>query len=295
MNPDSLAFLQTLFARVSVGAIALTALPVGQGKTLTCHVPCTEKGLLAKALDRLQAINTAGMVSALVGVATRRVGLSRYHRGRRADLLELPAFCADLDRPPADTYPLLARFTPPPSLMVASGFGTHVYWLLQTPVSPDEQCDQLLQGLAAALGGDRVTTAQSMRLPGTVNVKRGRDNAPCHLLESHLERLYGLSDFAGYLPRERPVHSSHLAAGTYLRDLAGAIADMLMADYGGHPKNDGWIGALCPAGHVSDYPGKHFYFNPDLRMGHCFGRHGRLLLKDLSFLMNLPFQQKGRG
>src|SRR5258708_24438643 len=128
MNSESLEFIQTLFARSSVGAVALTALPREQGGAFTCHVPLTQSTFLTEAVSRLQMRNMNGAVSALVGIATRRPGLSRYQRGTKADLLELPALYADIDQPPSDVSPLLSHLQPSPSLVVASGYGTHLYW-----------------------------------------------------------------------------------------------------------------------------------------------------------------------
>src|SRR5205085_1091143 len=138
--------------------------------------------ILAEAVSRLQMRNEAGAVSAVVGMATRQPGLSRFERGGKSDLVELPALYADIDRPPADVFPLLTRFRPSASLVVASGYGTHVYWLLAEPTTEFPQCDRILAGLAQALGGDRLTVAQSMRLPGTQNPKVGR--GPCYILQS---------------------------------------------------------------------------------------------------------------
>ncbi len=283
MNAESLEFIQTLFSHVSVGAVALTALPVGQGSALTCHVPLALPTLLTQAVSRLQQRNMGGTASALVGIATRRPGLSRYQRGGKADLLQLPALFADIDRPPADVYALLSQFRPSPSLVVASGLGTHLYWLLEKPTPDFPQCDRILTGLAQALRADRLTVAHSMRLPGTRNLKSG--HGPCYILESQPERRYTLDDFAHYLPRQREVQPLPLPNGEYLDDLARAIASVLVAEYDGCLKANGWIAARCPAGHSSDRPGKHFFFNEALHLGHCFGRHGRLLLKDLALLL----------
>jgi hypothetical protein len=85
---------------------------------------------------------------------------------------------------------------------------------------------------------------------------------------------------------QREVRPQRQPTGLDLDELAEASAEILSADYGGQPKKDGWIAALCPAGHCVDYPGKHFYFNRDLRLGHCFGRHGNLLLKALKLIMS---------
>jgi hypothetical protein len=294
MTSESLEFLNMLFARTQAGSIALTALPVGQGNALTCHVSYPglfqNDRLLQQALSRLHAINIQGKASAVVGIATRRTGLTRYQRGSKADLVMLPALFADIDQPPAETVTFLTRFNPPPSITVASGFGTHAYWLLAEPTSALDQSDKLLAGLSQALGGDRMTIAQSMRLPGTFNLKPGRGGQPCRLLECHPQRLYAVQDFAMYLPVSRDVRrEAHLSCqvdSLYLDELAEVIAEALITDYGGLPKQSGWIASLCPAGHCRDHPGKHFYFHPQLRLGHCFGRHGRMLLKDLKQLVD---------
>src|SRR5258708_28745111 len=94
MNTESLEFIQTLFAHASVGAVALTALPAREGSALTCHVPLTLTTLLAETVSRLRVRNTNGTASALVGIATRRPGLTRYQRGGKTDLLQLPALYA---------------------------------------------------------------------------------------------------------------------------------------------------------------------------------------------------------
>ncbi len=283
MTSESLEFIDTLFARTSVGAMALTALPIYRPGAITCHVPLMRSTLLHEAVARLQERNREGGASAFVGIATRRPGLSRYQRGGKADLVELPALFADIDRPPAAVYPLLARCRPHPSLTVASGLGTHLYWLLDEPTTEFHQCDEILTGLAQTLGGDRLTVAQSMRLPGTQNLKPGR--GPCHILASESERLYSLADFAMYVPSPRRVQPIPFPSRSHLDDLASAIAGILLADYEGYLKANGWIAARCPAGHARDLPGKHFFYNEALHLGHCFGRHGRLLLKDLALLL----------
>src|SRR5205814_609667 len=119
---------------------------------------------------------------------------------------------------------------PPPSLAVASGFGTHLHWLLAEPTTDFEQSDRILAGLATALGGDRLTVAQSVRLAGTQNPKPGR--GPCHILYSEPQRLYTLHDFARYLPlRRQPQPRPRLASGQDLDDLAEAISETLITDY----------------------------------------------------------------
>jgi hypothetical protein len=291
MTCESLEFIQTLFQRASVGAIALTAMPISPGKNPTCHVPLGLNTLLTQALNRLSVINQAGIFGGFVGMATRRLGLAPFQRGGKADLLDLPALFADVDRPPHELYPMLTHVKPTPSLIIASGFGTHLYWLLAEPTADWQDSDRTLTGLAHALGGDRLTVAQSMRLPGTRNLKPGR--GPCFILQSEPQRLYTLNDFTAYLPPRRKQRPICPSSGVYLDDLAEAISDVLIDDYGGYLKANGWLAARCPAGHAVDYPGKHFFFNEALHIGQCFGKHGLFLLKDLKLVLGRNLRYEG--
>jgi hypothetical protein len=112
----------------------------------------------------------------------------------------------------------------------------------------------------------------------------------CHLLDHHPERLYRLSDFQPYA-HVSPGRSSGDLSTAYFSSpdevLVQAITNTLYQHYGGYLKPNGWIAAECPASHARDFPGKHFNWNPTLKMGHCFGRHGRLLLHDLKSLLQL--------
>jgi hypothetical protein len=69
--------------------------------------------------------------------------------------------------------------------------------------------------------------------------------------------------------------------------LVKGIAGCLLSEFHGHVKANGYIAALCPCGHCRDYPGSHFNFDPTRAIGTCFGRHGRLLLKDLCELLRV--------
>lgn len=66
----------------------------------------------------------------------------------------------------------LARFGLTPSIVVASGHGLHVYFLLGDPTSPELLSD-LARRLALVIGGDHTHDASRLlRLPGTVNRKQ---------------------------------------------------------------------------------------------------------------------------
>src|SRR5690606_3195076 len=122
---------------------------------------------------------------------------------------------ADIDRSPEIVLPEIHGFQPAPSCIIASGRGVHGYWLLTTSTQDMRQAKSVLHGLAAALGGDVMSPAQSMRLVGTRSTKVQAGGALCRLLELHPERRYSLDDFAQYatLPRRTCSHSPRQTTG----------------------------------------------------------------------------------
>ena len=78
------------------------------------------------------------------------------------------------------------------------------------------------------------------------------------------------------------VHTVHRKSVNCLNpDLIRAVIDRLCASYNGYIKPNGYVASLCPCGHAHDAPGQHFNFDPLHGVGLCFGRHGRMLLKDI--------------
>lgn len=92
----------------------------------------------------------------------------------------------------------------PPSIIVNSGNGLHVYWLLNEPVVPDEAFEGLLRQLADLVGGDPsvVDRSRLMRLPGSHNTKDGAYKK-VEILSADYDRRYNLcdiEDMLGYMP-----------------------------------------------------------------------------------------------
>jgi len=254
--------------------------------------------MLYDALRRLLDANQLGW-GAYVAVGLRRPGLNRYRRGGLAEVVALPALFVDLDRHTLDAISGLRIFSPRPSCIVDSGGGLHAYWWLEQPTTDFDHAGQLLRALARSLDADRSSVAQSLRLPGSTNTKPGRANAPCRLIDLTIRR-YTLADFEHLLTkrdwqkskRQKPystvqtLHTIHRngrssAARQLNPDLIRAVTNRLCADYAGYVKPNGYVAALCPCGHTHDAPGQHFNFDPSHGVGLCFGRHGRLLLRDL--------------
>jgi len=195
MHPDTLVFLDVLFERCtrlsSSGCLTFTVIhPNGQQPTPSRHITLDDRAALLDTLQRLLDTNRMGW-GAYFAVGLRKSGLSRWKRGGAAEVVALPAFYTDIDDPTDATLIKLSGTQLPPSVIVHSGGGYHAYWLLDKPTSDLHTARQVLQGLARTFGGDGLSPAQSLRLPGTVNHKPERGGALCHLVETS-ERRYRL-------------------------------------------------------------------------------------------------------
>ncbi|MEO8610961.1 MAG: DNA-primase RepB domain-containing protein [Chloroflexota bacterium] len=305
MHPDTLAFLDVLFERCtrlrSSSCLTFTMIhPTGQQPTPSRHIPLDNRTALADTLQRMSDTNRLGW-GAYFAVGLRKPGLSRWKRGGAAEVVALPAFYTDIDDPTEDTLIKLRRARLPPSVIVHSGGGYHAYWLLDEPTTDLNLTKQVLQGLARTFGGDGLSSAQSLRLPGTVNCKPERSGALCRLVEAS-DRHYCLSDFQPSIPPtphplvRRPAARASILTGdrTLNVELVRTITAVLYRDYAAREqRRSDWLAALCPCGHVRDAPGAHFFFNPTIGCGRCHGRHGTLRLTDLSSILGIDAASYG--
>lgn len=299
MHPDTLAFLDALYERCaalrSLARLTFTVIhPDGQHLTPSRHIPLDDRAVLLDTLQRLSNTNLMGW-GAYFAVGLRKPGLSRWKRGGAAEVVSLPAFYTDIDDPSPATLVKLRGARLPPSVIVHSGGGYHAYWLLDEPTRDLNMARQVLQGLASALGGDGLSPAQSLRLPGTVNCKPERGRALCRLVES-TDHHYRLSDFHPFIsaaprsltkqPAARAVNQSN--SKNLNMQLIHAITAVLYRDHAAREQRHGdWLAALCPCGHARDSPGAHFFWNPAIGCGRCHGRHGTLRLTDLCSVLGI--------
>lgn len=299
MHPDALAFLDVLFERCAPlhtsTCLTFTVIhPDGHHPTPSRHIALDDRATLLDTLHRLSNTNRMGW-GAYFAVGLRQPGLSRWKRGGAAEVVALPAFYTDIDDSTENALMKLRGARLLPSAIVWSGGGYHAYWLLDEPTTNLNAARQVLQGLARAFEGDGLSTAQSLRLPGTVNTKSERGGALCHLIEVS-DRHYPLSAFRPFIspvsrpPARRPtvVASHHMGSRTLNAALIHAITAVLYRDYAAREQQRStWIAALCPCGHVRDSPGAHFFFNPAIGCGRCHGRHGTLRLTDLCSVLGI--------
>lgn len=120
---------------------------------------------------------------------------------------------------------------PEPSVIVNSGNGVHLYWLLTEPYAIDDVGDPvpkseidkqtlspktqhvqaIQQGMALKIGGDAThDLSRILRLPETLNRKdarNGKEPVPCTLVECDSSKRYPLSRFEQYAVTAKAVSS----------------------------------------------------------------------------------------
>jgi hypothetical protein len=158
-------------------------------------------------------VHQHGELNLYAGIALRQrpnVERGRSRSGALERCIALPALFIDLDfkmTPVDQAREALRRFPLRPSIVVRSGGGVHLYWLLREPMDLQEQAagraKELLRRLARHLGGDLSSAepARILRIPGTFNFKY----SPARPVT--LERLeegtrFNPGDFDSLLPGE---------------------------------------------------------------------------------------------
>jgi len=148
-----------------------------------------------------------------IGVATRK---NKYDGGGRNNLFQIPAVWLDIDFKDTEEVKareLIKKFSLKPSMIVNSGNGLHLYWLLENPAQPEDiqKIEEVNKNLARHFEGDSQTTdaAHVMRLPGTYNQKY---TSKLVTIESHdANKAYRIEDF-NFLPLPSPPTQPQSAA-----------------------------------------------------------------------------------
>jgi hypothetical protein len=301
MHPDTLMFLEALFAPCEQGFLTFTAIhPDGQHPTPSRHVPVGDTASRADTVERLAEANRQGW-GAYVGIATRTTNLGRWRRGGQDDLLALPAVFADVDDPSPATLKRLQTTSPSPSCITFTGGGYHAYWWLHDPLTDFALARQVLRALALKLGGDRLSPAQSLRLPGSYNTKPERGHVLCEMVVLRDVR-YSLADFGALsshlapqqtaYPRATPVNGHSRPDNTLNPALIAAVADILLEH--GYRRSGDWVSGPClfPQQHRHADHHASFGFNARTGYGHCF-RCGSMLLKKICEVLGIQPTQYG--
>lgn len=204
MSPHTLTitltdFLTALHPQDSEGFIDLRALPSkAQAFIRPGDIEAAERFIRAHADENLY-----------FGPATRKTRDS----GKLENCGTLSVLFIDIDFKDiseAKARVLIERFPYKPSIIIHSGGGLHIYWLLREPLDlqAPEDCTRaknLLRRLALALGGDLSSAepARVLRIPRTLNHKPEYGTPRPVLIETfNPERAYNPSDFDDVLPAE---------------------------------------------------------------------------------------------
>lgn len=216
---EGLRYLKTLFRQCTEGYIEIRpVLPEGDRQWIPVGditVPITPE-------DK----------NIYVGVATRK-----YGKGSKKDIIEIPAVWVDLDFKDIkeeEAEKRLDEFKLGPSMIVRSGRGLHLYWILKNPATREdiERVEDINRRLVNHFGGDRasVEAAHLLRLPGTYN-QRYNPPKPASL-ESTNDYLYDISDF-DFLP---PAESAAMTA-TLPSQSSGLTSTLLKGVHRGERHN----------------------------------------------------------
>lgn len=164
---------------------------------------------LVASYDYFAELNRTQLANIYIGVHPRTA--------RFTDRVEtIRCVWADIDGElPEVIVPRLPPVLPPPSMVVASGTGTHLYWMLSDSLDVSlpqvrRRFEQMLQQLYADIGGDCIQNIDRLlRLPGFQNQKdarNGRTSMPCMLTSSN-ESTYSVSAFDPWWPNQVEKHS----------------------------------------------------------------------------------------
>jgi len=131
------------------------------------------------------------------------VGTRDGQGGKKENIVNIPAVWADMDfkeTPREIIADRLSKFPFKPSIIVKSGGGVHLYFLLKEPATKEDiaALEDINQRVASQLGGDlnACDAARILRIPDTINHKYP---AMCEVSQIN-QYTYELSDFLEMLP-----------------------------------------------------------------------------------------------
>lgn len=227
-------FLKLYFERATTGFIELFYLipdgldrPRGMRRSYASYAPLPLNRDIPDVIPQVEELNrlgygvyfgttpTARQIEPVERVSKEGRTYMTQPRRHESDVEYLTSFWCDIDDVSfEDAYErLFAPGMVSPTLIVKSGGGVHAYWTLTKPyiLTDDSRiyAKKLLHAIALCFGGDVKCRdmARIMRLPGTVNTKPGRNNAPCEVMINYIDPIPFLTVeriFSPYMPRELP-------------------------------------------------------------------------------------------
>lgn len=222
-------FLRTLWGdQEGIAELAPFSNPKTKGSPKGPKPPPVSPFLYPSELDAFleRANSYNGKFNAYMGVCLRREKWPRKsgkldkdgkevveYRGTSENTLSSMVVWTDIDfdgpahkkkgADPEEVRKALKEFRPAPSIVVRSGNGIHVYWLLKEPATSDGptlsgellQVEAVNRKIAKRLGGDSTTDlARILRIPGTLNIKTDPPKI-CEISRFEPTLRYTLMDF----------------------------------------------------------------------------------------------------
>lgn len=203
-------FIKALFGKYfTEGCVGYIEFRVIKDKTENSPSECVErifcesiiKATSSTILNRLKHFNDQGL-SIYYGVLPRG-----RRSGQEFDVEWITTLWADLD---AKDYPggkneawqTALSFLIQPSIVIDSGHGFHMYWLLHPEKITDvTKVKGIIKGVGGTMGADSVyDLGRILRLPGFYNQKHPEEYSVCKIVQGyfHPEKKYTLSDFKKY-------------------------------------------------------------------------------------------------
>lgn len=157
-------------------------------------------GNIPNRFDELASLNAAG-ANIYFGVNPRTV-----REGRKSAVARCRCVWVDLDQVTLkEAEERISKIMPSPSLVVSSGHGVHVYYLLNEPVDVADAADRTsfedtLKGFYKSLGADATQdVTRLLRFPGFFNVKS--DPVACSIVSCDPFVRFEFADFGHFKPR----------------------------------------------------------------------------------------------
>jgi len=188
---DAVRFFSALYAG-QTGILELRTVPLSQSAEhrilagrLRTFIPVVDGKFAVNPIARFMRETHTRRMPAYFGVALRTQSAVKDRKGDRGHCHWLTAFYVDADFKllgEVETRRRLAEFPLPPSIIVNSGGGLHLYWLLRTPLDLQRDypgAQSILRRLAKGVAGiaDIVASepARVLRIPGSLNFKKDYD------------------------------------------------------------------------------------------------------------------------
>ena len=166
--------------------------------------PGTSCWINPQELERdLARLDDRWLTDTYFGVHPARAPKSAYERARAEDIVCVNCLYADFDDP--TTLPRIESFQPAPQVIVASGKGFHVYWLLAEPVDLSDDATrrdwaEIQRWWVRHVGADpsACDLARVLRVPGTRNGKYDPPR-PVRFIRCELDRPYDNQELMRYV------------------------------------------------------------------------------------------------